>query len=59
MKPVKTNCPNPQCKLKLVIPEEACGQRVRCAACGHSFIVPILRPSRFRSTSTRRTRKAS
>lgn len=33
-------CPNPDCKAVLSIPEEMMGQRVRCAGCGQSFLVP-------------------
>ena len=57
MRELKLKCTNPQCRLTLVIPEEAFGQRVRCGGCGHSFVVPIPNPRR--STKKQIYRKAS
>jgi len=42
MRPLTYRCPNPKCRTMLVIPESMRGQTVRCADCGHSFVVPIL-----------------
>lgn len=57
MKQLKLRCPNHKCRLMLMIPEENYGRRVRCASCGHSFIVPIVqtsgrsKPGRIRKAS--------
>ena len=37
MRPLQLKCPNPQCRLMLMIPGEAFGQRVKCAGCGKTF----------------------
>ena len=55
-------CPNPDCRAVLSIPEEMMGQRVRCAGCGQSLLVP---PADFavadllRRVPTKTGRKAS
>jgi uncharacterized Zn finger protein len=43
---VRIRCPNPRCGVMLSVPQTVLGQRVRCAACGESFIasaVPAVR----------------
>lgn len=57
MRQVQLRCPNPQCQLTLMIPVKAFGQRVKCAGCGHSFIVPLARPAP--PLKAKRRRKAS
>ena len=57
MRQLQLTCPNPQCQLTLMIPGEAFGQRVRCAACGRSFVVPIARI--VTPSTAKRKRKAS
>ncbi|MFW6132692.1 MAG: BRcat domain-containing protein [Planctomycetota bacterium] len=42
MRPVRLRCPNPRCRLILSIPTHMRGRRVRCAACGHQFVAPVL-----------------
>ncbi len=56
MRPLQLKCPNPQCRLMLMIPGEAFGQRVKCAGCGQSFVVPMIRITAPRKT---RRKKAS
>ena len=57
MRSLQLKCPNSQCRLTLTIPGEAFGQRVRCAGCGHSFVVPVVRVTT--PTKAKRKRKAS
>lgn len=57
MRPLQLKCPNPQCRLTLMVPGDAFGQRVKCAACGHSFVVPVVRIESPRKA--KRKRKAS
>ena len=52
----QSKCPNPQGRLTLTIPDDAFGQRVRCAACGHAFVVPI---GRIATPAKVKRRKAS
>ncbi len=40
MQTTKFRCPNPECRVTLSIPAQIQGQRVRCAGCGQSFVVP-------------------
>lgn len=40
MSSLKYRCPNPKCRLTLHVPVKMQGQTVRCAGCGHSFLVP-------------------
>jgi len=40
MRSIKFRCPNPQCRVTLAIPAPMQGQRVKCAGCGQSFLVP-------------------
>ena len=57
MRSYTVRCPNPQCRVMLVIPEEMMGLRVRCAGCSHLFVVPLLlsradkTPKRYRKAS--------
>ena len=57
MKSSTLRCPNPQCRVTLMIPGEMVGQKVRCADCGHSFVVPMVHTSR--PAKKHRYRKAS
>ena len=41
MADARVRCPNPECHMILSVPVESQGQRVRCAACGESFLTPL------------------
>lgn len=42
MPTLRLRCPNSNCRVVLSIPENMQGQRARCAACGHAFMVPPM-----------------
>ena len=54
MRSINFQCPNPQCRVALSIPSQMQGQRVRCAGCGQSFLVPPAGLPGNRTTGTKR-----
>lgn len=57
MSVLKTQCP--ACSRRLKVPESACGRRIRCVACGHTFILPLSAPPRDVPTPPSAERDAS
>lgn len=62
---LKVRCPNVKCRVKLLIPQQLHGHRVRCAGCGEPFVVPPILPASLRmargagNTQTQGRKKAS
>ena len=61
MRSTKFRCPNPDCRVVLSIPAQVQGQRVRCAGCGQSFVVPpaALKTRKSAGQKTRRSKSDS
>ena len=49
---LRVRCPGPKCQVTLHVPEQLCGQIVRCARCGQSFAVPPMVAPRLRLSRT-------
>jgi len=59
MRSIKFRCPNPQCRVTLSIPTPMQGQRVKCAGCGESFLVPPSVPSGGRNARNKKGKTAA